>query len=216
MTDDAAFLSAIQANPNDELARLVYADWLDEKGDRRGGYLRAECELAAIAEPTNDQRASLKRTAEGIPSDWIAAVSRGPIELCVVRFEFECPKRWESLPATDEAGVRFCDTCNRSVYFCDSVELARRVGDRGQCVAVHAALTRSRDDLASSSKAAHMLMGAIMRPDLPAPSAPPISALRRVVARLFGRPTTHSNDLDDFIVGLPRSVPEPEPPSHDR
>jgi uncharacterized protein (TIGR02996 family) len=32
MSEEAAFLAAIRANPADDLPRLVYADWLDERG----------------------------------------------------------------------------------------------------------------------------------------------------------------------------------------
>jgi uncharacterized protein (TIGR02996 family) len=34
------FLDAITRNPEDEEARAVYADWLEERGDPRGEYLR--------------------------------------------------------------------------------------------------------------------------------------------------------------------------------
>jgi uncharacterized protein (TIGR02996 family) len=33
MSDEAAFLNAILANPEDDAPRLVYADWLEERGD---------------------------------------------------------------------------------------------------------------------------------------------------------------------------------------
>ncbi|MCI0701325.1 MAG: TIGR02996 domain-containing protein [Planctomycetia bacterium] len=41
MSDEAAFLRAIQANPADSTAKLVYADWLDEHGEQeRAEYVR--------------------------------------------------------------------------------------------------------------------------------------------------------------------------------
>jgi uncharacterized protein (TIGR02996 family) len=41
VTDEAAFLRAIQADPTDATAKLVYADWLDEHGEpERAEYLR--------------------------------------------------------------------------------------------------------------------------------------------------------------------------------
>jgi uncharacterized protein (TIGR02996 family) len=40
MSDESAFLAAIKSAPDDDTARLVYADWLDERGDPRGGLLR--------------------------------------------------------------------------------------------------------------------------------------------------------------------------------
>lgn len=43
-TSSAAFLSAIAANPDDENARLIYADWLDEQGDPQGEFIRIQIE----------------------------------------------------------------------------------------------------------------------------------------------------------------------------
>ena len=42
------FLAEIAANPVDLATRLVYADWLEDRGDPRAAYLRAACELAEI------------------------------------------------------------------------------------------------------------------------------------------------------------------------
>jgi uncharacterized protein (TIGR02996 family) len=50
MTDDElALLRNINANPDDDLPRLVYADWLDEH-DRpiRAEFIRVQCELAVV------------------------------------------------------------------------------------------------------------------------------------------------------------------------
>lgn len=46
--EEAAFLAAIRANRDDELVRLVYADWLDERNDPRGEYLRLNVELRRL------------------------------------------------------------------------------------------------------------------------------------------------------------------------
>jgi uncharacterized protein (TIGR02996 family) len=40
MTQDDAFLQAIIENPDDESLRLIYADWLDDRGDARGEFIR--------------------------------------------------------------------------------------------------------------------------------------------------------------------------------
>ena len=47
MTDEAAFLSAIRAAPADAAPRLVYADWLEERGDGRAEFVRLQHQLAA-------------------------------------------------------------------------------------------------------------------------------------------------------------------------
>ena len=40
MTDEEAFLTVIAANPLDEAPRLIFADWLEERDDPRGVWLR--------------------------------------------------------------------------------------------------------------------------------------------------------------------------------
>jgi uncharacterized protein (TIGR02996 family) len=54
MHDEAAFLRMIAAAPDDDAPRLVYADWLEERGDPRGTFIRLQCALAAL--PDDDPR----------------------------------------------------------------------------------------------------------------------------------------------------------------
>jgi uncharacterized protein (TIGR02996 family) len=49
MSDDVDFVRAIQAHPSDLALRQVYADWLDERGDPRGEYVRLQCQFAQVA-----------------------------------------------------------------------------------------------------------------------------------------------------------------------
>src|SRR5262249_1393667 len=42
MTDEAAFLRSILDDPDDEANRLVYADWLEERGDPRAELIRLQ------------------------------------------------------------------------------------------------------------------------------------------------------------------------------
>ena len=42
------FLAAITDSPDDEVPRLVYADWLDEQGDPRGEFIRVQCQRAKL------------------------------------------------------------------------------------------------------------------------------------------------------------------------
>lgn len=47
MTNEQALLLAIRADPDDELARLALADWLDDNGDPpRAEFVRVQCQLA--------------------------------------------------------------------------------------------------------------------------------------------------------------------------
>jgi uncharacterized protein (TIGR02996 family) len=44
--DHASLLAAIRAAPDDDAPRLVYADWLIERGDPRGELIQVQCALA--------------------------------------------------------------------------------------------------------------------------------------------------------------------------
>jgi uncharacterized protein (TIGR02996 family) len=39
MSEEIAFLAEILENPCDDACRLIYADWLEESGDRRASFL---------------------------------------------------------------------------------------------------------------------------------------------------------------------------------
>jgi internalin A len=47
-TPEDAFLQAIVESPEDDTPRLMYADWLTERGDVRGDFIRVQCELARL------------------------------------------------------------------------------------------------------------------------------------------------------------------------
>ena len=42
VTEEDAFLAALEADPGDALTRSVYADWLEERGDARVAFLRLD------------------------------------------------------------------------------------------------------------------------------------------------------------------------------
>ena len=71
MRDEAAFLEAIREDPNDDVARLAYADWLDEQGDSRCEYLRLEHQLSQTAQ-------RLRELQRKIEPAWLADVRRPP------------------------------------------------------------------------------------------------------------------------------------------
>jgi uncharacterized protein (TIGR02996 family) len=85
------FVAEIQGNPDSEEARLIYADWLEERGDARAEFLRTEIEFSKsdpvhfFAEETEDQQRQyqhhcdlIERLAEAtftIDSSWLAEIS---------------------------------------------------------------------------------------------------------------------------------------------
>jgi uncharacterized protein (TIGR02996 family) len=74
MTDEA-FLRAIQSDPDDDTNRLVYADWLEERGDPRGEYLRLQALLAQTQSAQISSR--LWELRAHIDLAWLTAVGKG-------------------------------------------------------------------------------------------------------------------------------------------
>jgi uncharacterized protein (TIGR02996 family) len=52
--EEAAFLDRVCADPDDDAPRLIFADWLDERGDPRGEFIRVQVALARL--PAVDSR----------------------------------------------------------------------------------------------------------------------------------------------------------------
>jgi uncharacterized protein (TIGR02996 family) len=61
MSTEEALQKAILADPEDLACRLVYADCLEERGDARGEYIRAETELARTGEARLRERVEALR-----------------------------------------------------------------------------------------------------------------------------------------------------------
>jgi uncharacterized protein (TIGR02996 family) len=80
MNEDETFVQAIAANPNDDTLRLVYADWLEERGDPRGAYLRLDCFLDALPAFPRRKRQQLEgqfaALAGKVSSEWMGRIGR--------------------------------------------------------------------------------------------------------------------------------------------
>src|SRR5262249_50581974 len=79
MSEEDGFLTSIQATPADNTPRLVYADWLEERGGPRGEVLRVEC--LPVAPPAGEQpdpQPRARYVALWLSSDpeWLGAVDR--------------------------------------------------------------------------------------------------------------------------------------------
>lgn len=55
MSDRTAFLNHIAAHPEADLPRLVFADWLDERGDPLGEFIRVQVELSHRQDRLGDE-----------------------------------------------------------------------------------------------------------------------------------------------------------------
>jgi hypothetical protein len=62
------------------------------------------------------------------------------IEGCRIWFRFLCPKSWSQLDRTNSLDVRHCSTCNKDVYYCDSLEALAEHRQAGHCVCVETGL----------------------------------------------------------------------------
>jgi uncharacterized protein (TIGR02996 family) len=59
-----AFLEAVRASPHDDAPRLMYADWLMERGDPRGEFIQLQCVLAQMPRNDEHREATERRCAE--------------------------------------------------------------------------------------------------------------------------------------------------------
>jgi uncharacterized protein (TIGR02996 family) len=192
MTEEELFLSKILSNPADNVTRLVYADWLEERGDdeslRKARFLRLDHELAAL--PDSDGRRKtlsqeLKLQVSALPVSWMVVVARVPIENCELGFEFECPMQWSKLQATKNPEVRFCDTCKKAVYYCQTIDKAQRHARAGRCVAIDSRVVRTHRDLEERMTTVGRL---VQMPERAEPEpAEPDSLIKRWIRRIRGK-----------------------------
>lgn len=77
---DDAFLATIQAAPNDDTPRLVYADWLEERGRAdQAEYLRIVHALTILPDDDRKQRKLVKKLlalAESVDESWRKAAGQ--------------------------------------------------------------------------------------------------------------------------------------------
>jgi len=129
MTDERSFIGAILANPGDDVPRLIYADWLEERGDPRAEDLRLEMHHRALCsrpatryeEKTRIALASrrLEELRSELDEDWLVEMDHATIENCN---DNRCRQRWELLSLTDTCRVRQCGECGKRVFHVASME----------------------------------------------------------------------------------------------
>jgi uncharacterized protein (TIGR02996 family) len=78
--DERALVASVERSPRDYTARLVYADWLDERSDPRGEYLRLLCEVTQSTEASarrEDCVARLQQLRADFADNWLVSVQCG-------------------------------------------------------------------------------------------------------------------------------------------
>jgi uncharacterized protein (TIGR02996 family) len=92
MSNEGAFLTAIREDSDGDTPRLIYADWLEERGDPRAEFLRVECLLASLPLRDNQYtrlKGRLRSMAARVDQDWVGLVSRVPLGFEPDDFFFE-------------------------------------------------------------------------------------------------------------------------------
>lgn len=89
MSDEAAFLAALKANPADDTTRLVYADWLDEHGEAaKAEYLRLISRLPVVGDDIDVRTTEATRATElgaALSAEW-KEVAAGRFDLVLLDF----------------------------------------------------------------------------------------------------------------------------------
>lgn len=122
--DQEALLRAIVARPDEDLARMAYADWLDENGDaEQAAFIRSSLQLHSLSpdDPRRDSlAASLAKTSEAKGRTWLAALGVPSADELEPKFHRGCVEGIEcqSLePLFDAADVLFALLPIRELLF---------------------------------------------------------------------------------------------------
>jgi uncharacterized protein (TIGR02996 family) len=110
MSDEAAFLRAILTSPGDATVRLVYADWLEERGDRRADFLRLEAEIGRLKGEGQSNSLAERRLGEATAAAdpaWLAFMTTlgRPFRECPTPEAFSYVEP-SDLPFADRIGLR--------------------------------------------------------------------------------------------------------------
>jgi hypothetical protein len=102
-------------------------------------------------------------------------------------FAFKCPQQWESLRSLDHPDQRFCESCDRTVYFVRTRRELAVCQKLGQCIA--ADVNHPDFDLEGLEVVKGFMVGGV------APYPPKAGAL---TIHMFGE----QGDVDDLMVVL--------------
>jgi uncharacterized protein (TIGR02996 family) len=77
--DERELFAAVARAPEDAALRMVYADWLEQAGDRRADFVRAHLELAPLPPDYPDRlvrEAALAKLRVGLEASWLAVIEQ--------------------------------------------------------------------------------------------------------------------------------------------
>lgn len=122
-------IAQLRAKPQDGEARLVYGDWLEERG------LNAKAQIVKLREHL-DTFMHVNATK----LEWRVICARTPIDHCI---QNKCPKYWDALVASPgQDFTRTCERCQHVVRYCADKSDVRHAAWAHEPVVFDAALDR--------------------------------------------------------------------------
>jgi uncharacterized protein (TIGR02996 family) len=117
--DEQQFLVTLRSRPSDEEARMVYADWLEERGRS------ADASFVRGVEKYPETQTLVSTSA----LDWRAITCRERAE-CGRR---DCPRTWDTFaPSSTDERLRQCNPCHKTVRYCADRAEQRACAARGE------------------------------------------------------------------------------------
>lgn len=139
---ERGLLAAIAAR--DDHARLVYADWLEERGDSaRAEYVRLQATILAASDASQaaylaylNAAKRLRELAGELGLGWRLQVARPAVEGCRAMLGARCAQDWGQLQPTEQPRVRTCTACDQPVRYCLTETEAYELEARSQRVVI--------------------------------------------------------------------------------
>eukprot|EP00438_Fugacium_kawagutii_P001545 Skav214190 [mRNA] locus=scaffold3641:87590:90642:+ [translate_table: standard] len=104
-------------------------------------------------------------------------------------WEFQCPRLWESLKATDDPKKRYCETCRENVFFCDSAEEVQNHTLQRRCVAFIAASDATMEVEAEDTVTLRVaLLSGDELPGVCVPATASVGDVKQAIAKIAGHP----------------------------
>lgn len=147
--DERPYLHKVHEATLDDAGRTEYAAIVERRDPERAEWLRLEMQLRRRGVEDPAVLARFLELGQKIGMEYANLLLRETILNCGdgkqssprVRFAYRCPKRWNTLLATETDGVRHCQHCNELVYLCNDVETAANRALAGQCIAIRKELS---------------------------------------------------------------------------
>ncbi|MCS6863720.1 MAG: TIGR02996 domain-containing protein [Gemmataceae bacterium] len=191
-SEEWAFLRTLLDVPEDRNTLWMYADWLEDRADRRAEFVRLLAERLEYS-PADPTRAAIDAHIEQLRAEldphWLMIFDAAPVANCVPSHAATtsfCGTLWTDLAPTDVPDIRICHRCRSAVVYCARLDDARQFANCGQRVA-----------LSTRIPIAELAHDPAFQPP-----PPPFDAEEEI-----------EFDLEEFLDAEPPAGPNPPPPS---